>query len=153
MNSRHLFSLYLEPSARPQPRYRAIDPPRSPYLSQVRPVNLEPVRPALDPEPPRLSPASPAMGLVEKVSLCLMVFIATAFGVYMAFGAGHLLGVRKEAVLARDLHRAEVELAAANLARRELAATLADRLARESEPAAVRVVMAPVPTRRSGSRR
>jgi len=151
MNFRRLFSLYLQPAARPQSHYRTVKRPVSPYLSQVRPINLEPVRPALEEEPPRLLPASPAMGWVEKTSLCLMVFVATAVGLYMAHGTGRVITVREHAAMARELHRAEAELAAANLARRDLQASLAERIARDSEPPAVRATLAAPATRRAGS--
>ena len=153
MKRRQLLSLYLEAWHPQKPPFHPVAPPRAPYLSEVRPINLQPVRAALDAEPPRVAPASSALGVVERVFLWLMVIVATSFGTYLAVGANHLAARRPAAVTSRDLQRAQVQLADLDRAYQALKAEREKWRNPEPEVGEVRVAPNPAPIRRVSRRR
>ena len=88
MRTSQLLAMNLESEWRPRPRFRTVEISQAPYLSEVRPINQEPVRVALDEEPPRLTPEAPAMRAIEKAALVLTFAIAAGFGVVLCRGRG-----------------------------------------------------------------
>ena len=129
--------------------FRAVPPRRAPYLHEVRPINLDPVRPVLGDQTPCPAPASPSLGRVEKLFFAAMISLSIVFSAYLVVGELRVTHARKEAGLASQLHRVEQELSETKTALRALEAKWEALKARELELADVRVVAAAAPPRRT----
>ncbi len=114
---------------------------RSPILTQPKPVECEPVRPALAAARAAREKPHPRLEKLAVLALCLVVGVLTTASAYCAFSAQHVVDARQKANLGRQLRERDAEVRAVLEARRALEAELARRSARDlpavdTEPAA-----------------
>jgi hypothetical protein len=114
-----------------------------PFLTQPRPVSLEPVGPALAPaERAARRPPGGRAGKLEALALCLAVGLLAVAGAYCAWGAQHVAYARQKAALCRQLRQKELELRAVKEAYRALESRMAWRVAQEAQSQEFRPVVA-----------
>jgi len=126
------------------------------YLLAVKPVDIFPVRPALDveatPAHPRRSPGRASR--IETILLRSLVVLFVLALLACGFGAQHISYVREKNRLGRDLRRTELDLRALTQTYRSLEAEKSVELAQRSlqpppQPAKADLVQQAVPAKTS----